>query len=461
MTAREILRLLKRARRTGKGWMAQCPAHRDSNPSLSLSESGGRVLLYCHAGCPPDAIVRALGIDMSDLFADPKEALRIIVATYPYTDECGRLLYEVVRYEPKGFKQRRPDDRGGWIWDLNGTRRVPYNLPQVIASDTVLICEGEKDCNCTTELGLVATCNPGGAGKWRNEYSERLAGKHVIIIPDRDLPGHEHAQHVERSLLGVAVSVKLLELPSGKDLSEWAASEGPGASEQLLKIIHATRQPPAAEPPPNPRAGQIVADVEHYVRRFCVLPDAAYLPIAVWAIATHSANAFDCFPYLALFSPAKRCGKTRVLEVLEQVVYRAWRGTAPTAAALFRMMAEGPTLLLDEVEIFNTKNKSESNQTILAIINAGHRKGATIPRCDGAKNELKHFPVYGPKAFTAIGRLPDTLTDRSIKVTMQRRAAEQRIERFLLARAAADAMPLREAVANLAKTESGGHSASL
>ncbi len=454
MTVRELLPQLKGAKRCGKEWTARCPAHSDSKPSLSVREAGGRVLLHCHAGCSTEDIVRALGMKMSDLFNESSGQPREVVS-YPYKDESGQLLFEVVRYEPKGFKQRRPDGQGGWIWRLNGTCRVLYNLPAVLCADLVLICEGEKDCNRAGELGFVATCNPGGAGKWRDEHSECLRGKCVVIVPDRDEPGRKHAQNVFRSLVGIAASVEIVELPSGKDLSEWADAAGASAREQLLKIIDETRQPTTAEPQPCANTGQIVANVEQYVRRFCILPDAAYLPVAVWIVATHSAHVFDCFPYLALLSPAKRCGKTRLLEVLEQLAFHPWRGIAPTPASIFRMMAEQPTLLLDEVEVLNTRNKSESTQAILSIMNAGHRKGATIPRCDGPKNELKHFPVYGPKAFAAIGRLPDTLTDRSIKVTMQRRTAGQLVERFLLSRATADAKPLRESITNFAKANQG------
>src|SRR5271166_4123670 len=197
----------------------------------------------------------------------------------------------------------------------------------------------------------------------------------------------------------------------------------------------------------------LLGSVEVFVRRFSVLPNAAYLPVAIWTIATHLAKNFDCFPYLALFSPAKRCGKTRLLEVLEQLVSNPGRGTAPSPAALYRMLAEGPTLLLDEIEMFSRKDKSESTQTLLAVLNAGHRKGATVPRCDGPAHELRHFAVYGPKAFAVIGRLPDTLTDRSIVITLQRHTAEQRIERFLMARAAADAKPVREAIATFAEEQ--------
>jgi Protein of unknown function (DUF3631) len=230
------------------------------------------------------------------------------------------------------------------------------------------------------------------------------------------------------------------------------ASNGTTQSAPSDEALDILRQPAPPEVNSYPAdATQMVADIERFIRRFVVLPDAAYLPSAIWVIGTYSVQHFDCFPYIALLSPAKRCGKTRLLEVLETFVYRPWRGTAPTPAALYRMMTEGPTLLLDEVEALNSKNRSESSQAILAILNAGHRKGATIPRCDGPNHELKLFAVYGPKAFAAIGRLPDTLTDRSIVVTMQRRTRTQKVERFLAARATAEAKPIRNGVASFAK----------
>jgi hypothetical protein len=198
--------------------------------------------------------------------------------------------------------------------------------------------------------------------------------------------------------------------------------------------------------PEHAKLGSPVTQVEQFIRRFCILPDAAYLTLAVWAMATYTPNNFECFPYIALLSPAKRCGKTRVLEVLELVSNGAWRGTSPSAAALYRMLENTPTLLLDEVEALNRRGASEVQQAILSILNAGHRKGATVPRCEGPKNEVRHFTVYGPKAFAAIGGLPDTLLDRSIVVSMQRRTAVQSVERLLQSRGRADAEPTRAAV---------------
>jgi hypothetical protein len=196
----------------------------------------------------------------------------------------------------------------------------------------------------------------------------------------------------------------------------------------------------------------VIASAESFIRRFCILPDAAYLPMATWTVATHLPDAFDTFPYIALLSLAKRCGKTRVLEVLELLTSKAWHGTSATSAALFRMMEDVPTLLLDEVEALGNSKPSEGAQAVLAVLNAGHRKGATIPRCDGPEHKVRHFPVYGPKAFAAIGTLPDTLADRCIHVTMQRKTPSQTVDRFLQGRAKADAEPIRECLVEWAES---------
>jgi 5S rRNA maturation endonuclease (ribonuclease M5) len=234
-----ILSRLQGVRRNGSGWMALCPAHADRNPSLSINVRDGKVLLYCHARCSAEAVREAAGIKVDELFGDNGTAPRI-AGEYPYVDETGKLLFQVVRYEPKSFRQRRPDGKGGWQWNLNGTRRVLYRLPEVLAAKSVLVCEGEKDAETAQALGLVATCNSGGAGKWREEYSESLRGKRVVIIADADEPGRKHAQQVAASLSGKATSVKVLEFPHAKDLAEWAAMGGTRGA--LLEVIRNTSE---------------------------------------------------------------------------------------------------------------------------------------------------------------------------------------------------------------------------
>jgi hypothetical protein len=237
MTVESILAKLSRVRREGNGWKALCPAHPDKNPSLSVRQADGKVLIHCHAGCSTEAILTVLRIEARDLFEEGPEWR--IVAEYDYRDEKGNLLFQVVRFDPKDFRQRRPDGNGGWTWNLNGVRRVLYRLPEVLAVKSVLICEGEKDCETARAMGLVAT-TCGAVGKWRLEYSECLRGKRVAIIADADEPGRKHAQQVAESLTGKADSIKVLELPGAKDLSEWAAMGG--AREALLERIRNTAE---------------------------------------------------------------------------------------------------------------------------------------------------------------------------------------------------------------------------
>ncbi len=204
-------------------------------------------------------------------------------------------------------------------------------------------------------------------------------------------------------------------------------------------------------PDTAPRS-DVIEGAEKLIRRFCILPDAAYLPLATWTVATHVPLAFDAFPYIALLSPMKRCGKTRLLEVLELLCAKPQRVTTVSSASLFRMMEAVPTLLLDEVEALRNSKPSETTQAVLAILNAGHRKGASVTRCEPPNWEVRHFPVYGPKAFAAIGGLTDTLADRCIVIPMQRKAASQAVGRFLQGRAKADADPIRVSFTEWAET---------
>jgi len=234
MTLEAVLARLQGVRRNGSGWQARCPAHEDHIPSLSIDEREGKILVHCHAGCSQEAVLAALRIEARELSLDACDGNARVVAEYPYMDERGELLFQVVRLEPKSFRQRRPDGQSGWIWNLSGTRRVLYRLPEVLNAKSVLVCEGEKDCDTAYGLGLVATSNPGGAGKWREEYSEHLRGKQITIIVDADEPGRKHAETVFASLLWKASSIKVLELPGAKDLSEWV--EHGGMRDALLEL---------------------------------------------------------------------------------------------------------------------------------------------------------------------------------------------------------------------------------
>jgi hypothetical protein len=212
---------------SGEGFICRCPAHDDKTPSLFISESGGKILLHCHAGCPPKAICFALGLKLSDLFTDNGSPGRI-AATYPYHDATGKVLFEVVRYDPKDFRQRKPDTTAidGWTWNTKGIEKVLFRLPEILrdvqSGKLIFLCEGEKDVLKMTEHGFSATCNPGGAGKWQNSFSETLRGGDVVIIADNDKAGRDHAQLVAGKLHGVAKSVRVIELSdvNGKPIKD-------------------------------------------------------------------------------------------------------------------------------------------------------------------------------------------------------------------------------------------------
>ncbi len=166
------------------------------------------------------------------------------VAQYVYYDEHNQPLFRVVRTEPKGFYQQRSDSTGGWTKGLGSSRRVLYRLPQLLAADadeTIHIVEGEKDADRLAELGLIATTNSGGAGNWRDEYSEALRGRTVAIIPDNDEPGRTHGVQVAESLSLVGCVVKLVELPDQEpkaDVSDYLGKAG--SVDELVKLVNSS-----------------------------------------------------------------------------------------------------------------------------------------------------------------------------------------------------------------------------
>ncbi len=237
-----IARTLGGPAKKGSGWDCRCPCHDDRKASLSLSiGEGGKLLWNCHAGCDQREVLDGLRKAGVLLNGDAREAgtgtaraksnghaRPRIVATYDYTDENGALLFQVVRYDPKDFRQRRPDGNGAWVWSVEGVRRVLYRLPEVLAAGDVIVVEGEKDALNLTAAGFCATTNPMGGskgkGKWLPSYTEALAGKHVTIIGDNDATGRAHARRVAGELVDKSASVKLVRLDGAKDPSDWLAA---------------------------------------------------------------------------------------------------------------------------------------------------------------------------------------------------------------------------------------------
>jgi 5S rRNA maturation endonuclease (ribonuclease M5) len=213
-------------------WKALCPAHEDRTPSMTIGRGTSQpIVIRCHAGCDSADILAKLGLTWAEL-CEPREGRPAAghgewtpfgeaIAVYDYRDESGKLLFQVLRTAGKQFPQRVPDAarKSGWHWSLGSTRRVLYRLPKIIeamaSGEPVYICEGEKDVHAIESAGATATCNPGGAGKWREEYAEFFRDAIVIIAADRDKPGQAHARQVATSLEGIAAAIEIAE-PAGE-----------------------------------------------------------------------------------------------------------------------------------------------------------------------------------------------------------------------------------------------------
>ena len=240
-------------RQRGREWRGPCPVHQGKRDSFAVQAETGRA--YCHSECARGWDIIALEeiLTGADFKTAKEEVFRIvgrvdglnkppsIEATYDYTDETGRVLYQTVRYSPKDFRQRRPDGKGGWEWNLAGVRLVPYRLPEWKDRETVFICEGEKDANALWEIGIPATTCPMGAGKWRAEYNQHFSGKQVVIPPDNDQAGVSHARAVAQHLFPSAKAIKILplpDLPHQGDVFDWIVAGG--THEKLVELIRAT-----------------------------------------------------------------------------------------------------------------------------------------------------------------------------------------------------------------------------
>jgi hypothetical protein len=234
---RLVVRLEQQGSRvTGSGdqRQAQCPAHDDHNPSLSVRGIEGRALVRCHQGCDTADILAALNLTWSDLFDEPHTAPRLpgrLRREHAYDNGASRLVGTSVRTDPKSF---RPVTRDGTGWTLGSSAELaatPYRLPEVIAAvhsgQPICVVEGEHDADTLARLGLIATCNLGGAGKWTADHAYWLKGADVIVIHDIDAngAGERHARAVVDTLTGLAHSIRVLRPADGhKDITDHMTS---------------------------------------------------------------------------------------------------------------------------------------------------------------------------------------------------------------------------------------------
>jgi len=262
-----VLEVLEGVRRCGNGWSAKCPGHDDGTASLSVGEGNdGRVLLHCFAGCAFPDIVKAAGVAGTDLFPPEDRDGKREIARYVYHDETGGELFHVRRYVPKTFRPYRP---GAAFPGIDGVRRVLFRLPETLdavkAGRVIYLPEGEKDVLALAGLGLDATTAQGGAAApWIEDYSEALRGARVVIVADKDRVGRARAVNVAALLRLTAASVRVVEVPIGKDSSDWIAA---GATREDFESLLAASADAEALTPEQQKAAEAFVSLPEVLRQ--------------------------------------------------------------------------------------------------------------------------------------------------------------------------------------------------
>lgn len=341
----QILQRMPASRRESGGWyVGFCPVHeadgKAHKPSLRFKAAervDDGVIISCMGGCSAEQLQTAYGLGLQVraktlqdpntllLYRPPSEATQSpgaetpaawtdrdgvahhVCERYRYTDEAGQTLYVVARTKDKQFPIWNPKLSR---WKRGEARRVLYRYPQVLAAakggELVFIVEGEKDVGSLERLGLVATCNPGGAGKWRAEYCSALAGARVAILPDNDEPGRRHAQQVLASLQSAGVQaaiVGIAGLPAKGDVSDAIAA---GMSkEDLLALVEEALQVQTPCAAAESLEGRASALPIHSVPELLAMdvPEPQYIIAPPLALARGTVVELDAYP---------KHGKTRL-----------------------------------------------------------------------------------------------------------------------------------------------------
>lgn len=235
---------------SGNNVRAPGPGHSARDRSLSITVDPGApdgFVVHSFADDDPiackDYVRQKAGLDpfkpnSQRRYNGAHQPKRKIVVGYDYTDESGALLYQVVRCDPKDFRQRRPDGNGGWIWSLGEKRRVIYRWPELLKypDATAFVCEGEKDADRVASLGHCATTV--ASGKWKDDCVKALAGRDIIILQDNDEAGAKKALAAAQALHGVAKTIRIVllsDLKPGGDVSDWLDAD-PENADKLVNV---------------------------------------------------------------------------------------------------------------------------------------------------------------------------------------------------------------------------------
>jgi hypothetical protein len=391
----------------------------------------------------------------TDAYGLPHQAAEALAWFIPYRNPNSKIVFERLRLIDDadlarfgGGKYRQPARRSLALYDPFGALAGDAPL------DALLLIEGEANAVAAhlmvPELPVVGLP---GQGALHDRLAEQLG--HVLAVYvwlDRDAGFARNGASIDARLRKAGVEEVLFVGDSEGDANETLVTHGPSAAGQMLNRMLEAATPLLQGGAVN--AASLLEEVIDFLRRFVVLrSEAQAVAIALWVLHTHALDAASDTPYLLIASPEKRCGKSRLLDALEVLVAKPWPAIMPSEAVVFRKIdTDRPTLLLDEVDaIF--KSATERTEPLRALLNAGNRPGSTVPRCVGPNSQVRDFSTFCAKALAGIdnGRLPDTISDRSIQIRLERKARDERTERFRQRRVKPEADPLRERISRWAE----------
>jgi len=295
-------------------------------------------------------------------------------------------------------------------------------------ADTVLVHLSSKVGKYITDGQL----NTDGQRVFRNDRELQTALRTPVFLTNAQAKPLVDAEFVESSenpqIVTQSAPTPELDTPTVVEAVTPDAIEKTDPIDNLASVPSVASNA-SANVPGKPDLAALLTMIHEFLLRFMVFSDPAQaVALALWIAHSWVIDAFGFTPYLFIYSPIKRCGKTRLLNCLYVLVCRPWSIVSGTEATLMRKIdAASPTLLFDEIDTVYGNGRDRSRENLRAVLNAGFVRGATVPRCAG--REVIEYSVFCPKAFAGIGNsLPNTVKDRSIWIHLVRRRKDQRIE---------------------------------
>lgn len=365
-----------------------------------------------------------------------------------YLDVNGKCLFIVERTDTETGKKVKPWYFNGEEW-ISGLAFDPRPLLNLAAYESkkqldVLMVEGEKTASAANKLfgnDYWVTTWWGGTGSVYKISILPLEGRKVYLWPDNDEPGKSAMQkmaqrlHKEAKVAEVHIVDVPVDFPEKWDLADevpkgWSVEKLRKLIEKAPEVTEKAEVEQSAsagsqtdefgdlKPYPEPVDGvELIAEIKAVLNKYMVLPEYLDEAIAYWVLFTYGINSFEISPRLAIISPEKQCGKTTLLTILEALCWNTMTTSNASAASLFRTIEKvQPTFLIDEADTFISQNEA-----LRGIINAGFRPNTPILRTDGDRHETQSYNVFSACAIACIGKLPDTIMDRSIIVILKRK----------------------------------------